>query len=380
MKILPPKRFESQRGDLMKEYPNFIRHWLLPKHDKEIDSEIDMLNIKTIHYVSLAECVVQTVCLIVFLLSRFKSMDDPANVNSVVNVSLSIVLCIAGFIVSGVFMRKKDLAERHTAVSVFVGTYMILLVVWGMLASVQTFIRGEQIITFFTVELITVMLLRLRPLFTSILVMSSYTIFYIGLNVWIKPGMINPYNYFMMGVISVAGAVIIYRITVSYIEQKNKANRLNDSLEIIANHDSATRLQNRYALNQRIPEYLNTDICIAMLDINKFKAVNDTYGHKAGDDVLKAFSDLLLDSFDHEEIYRYGGDEFLIVSLSGELAAFRQKLTELNDRFGEVHISGVESCLSCCFGCVSARPENPADFFDLVMWADKKLYEEKSKV
>lgn len=363
----------------MKEYPIILKHWFLPKHDKEIDSEIDMLNIKTIYYVSLAECIVQMASLIIFFISRHKSMDDPANVNSVVNVSLSIILCIAGFIISGTFMRKKDLAGRHTAVSIFVGAYMILLVVWGMLASVLTFIRGEQIITFFTVELMAVIFVRLRPLFTSVLVLSSYTIFYIGLNVWIKPGMINPYNYFMIGIISVAGAVIIYRITVSYIEQKNKANRLNDSLEIIANHDSMTRLQNRYALNQRIPEYLNKDICIAMLDINSFKAVNDSYGHRAGDDVLKVFSDLLLDSFDREEIYRYGGDEFLIVSLSRDLAAFRSKLIRLNDRFSEVRVSGVEGGFSCCFGCISACPENPADFFDLVIQADKKLYEAKRK-
>ena len=364
----------------MKDFSYGLKQWLLPKSGKEVDSEIDLLNIKTIHYVSLAECIVQTVCLIVFLLSRHNSLDDPANVNSVVNVSLSIVLCIAGFIISGAFMRKKDLAERHTAVSVFVSAYMILLVVWGMLASVQTFIRGEQIITFFTVELIAVIFVRLRPLFTSILVMSSYAIFYIGLNVWIKPGMINPYNYFMMGIISAAGAVIIYRITISYIVQKNKANLLNESLEIIANHDSMTRLQNRYALNQRIPEYLNTDICIAMLDINSFKAANDTYGHRAGDEVLKAFSDLLMDSFDQKDIYRYGGDEFLIVSRFRDLAAFRQKLAQLNDRFDEVRIRSIESGFSCCFGCAAARPENPTDFFDLVMQADKKLYEEKSKL
>lgn len=363
----------------MKEYPSKIKSWILLKTDKEVDSEIDMLNIKTLYFISLIVGIVQAVSLVLFFLSKGSEISDPQNISSVIYVSLSVVLCIIGFIGSGIFRRKKDLTKDHIAVNIFVAVFMILLVVWGMLASINTFIRGEQIITFFTVELIAVILVRLRPVFTAVLVISSYTIFYCVLNICIKPGMINPYNYFMMGIFSVMGAVIIYHTTVNYIKQKNKANMLNDSLEIIANHDSATRLQNRYALNQRIPDYIGTDICITMIDINNFKEINDTYGHRAGDDALKVFSDLLSDSFDHEDIYRYGGDEFLIVTRSGDLAAFRAKLSDLNRRFGEAHISGVQTTLSCCFGCVSAHPENAQDFFNTIIQADQFLYEEKTK-
>ena len=364
----------------MKDYYHIIKQLLLPKPDKEVDKEIDILNIKTIYYVSLVEGIVQTVSLIVYMLSKYKDFGNLGTLSSVINVSVSIVLCILGFFVSGHYRRKKNIAESHTAVNVFVTVYMILLILWGMIASVLTYMRGEQIITFFTVELIAVVFIRLRPLVTTVLVLSSYTLFYLYLNFYIKPGMINPYNYFMMGIISVAGALIIYRVTVNYIEQKNKANHLNDALEIIANHDSVTRLQNRYALNQRIPEYIDTDICIAMLDINNFKSVNDTYGHRAGDDVLKAFSDLLSEIFDREEVYRYGGDEFLIISRSRDLAAFRSKLRELNDKFREVHISGVQDYFSCSFGSVSAHPETLPDFFDMVIRADKLLYEAKNEL
>lgn len=362
----------------MKERPGRIKRWFFPKNDPQIDREIDMLNIKTTYYVSLIVCVVQAISLLVFIITMRKDFGSSQTVHSVFNVSTSILLCVAGFIIAGYFRRQEDLAQRHVAVNLFVGAYVTLLVVWGMMASVQTFIRGEQIITFFTVELIVVIFIKLRPLFTATLVVSSYTAFYILLNVCIRQGMINPYNYFMMGILSVAGAMLIYRITASYIEQKNKAAVLNDSLEIIANHDSTTRLQNRYALNQRIPDYLNTDICLAMLDINDFKTVNDTYGHRAGDDVLKAFSDILLECFGHEEIFRYGGDEFLIVSCTRDRAGFRNKLDEINDRFGALQVGDIKSTFSCSAGSVSVCPQDPNDFFDAVMRADKALYEAKN--
>ena len=48
--------------------------------------------------------------------------------------------------------------------------------------------------------------------------------------------------------------------------------------------------------------------------INKFKEVNDTYGHRTGDDVLKTFADILLQFFPRESVFRYGGDEFILIT------------------------------------------------------------------
>ena len=269
---------------------------------------------------------------------------------------------------------------HHIAINVFSGVYISLLLVWGFMASLQTYIRGEQIITFFTVILIAVLFIRLRPLISAIIILSSYTAAYIVMDVFIKPGMISPYNFFMMGIISVGGTVVIYQTTVSYIEQKIETVRLNESLEVIANHDALTQLRNRYALSQSIPEYLGIDICLAMGDIDRFKSVNDTYGHRSGDEVLKAFANILLECFEKEDIYRYGGDEFLIVSRGQDYASFSAKLDELNDKFSKVRVSGIEDSFGCSFGGVSGHPEVVTDFFDMVIKADKKLYEEKRSV
>ena len=362
----------------MKEKTNALRKWFLPKQNKTTDREIDMLNVKTIYYVSLVMCIVQTLALILFLISHHDDLLSPSSVNSIVNVSLSVALCFVGFIGSGYFKRVDDIADHHMCVNIFVTVFLCLMIAWGMIASVQTYAAERQIITFFVCELIAVMFIRPRPLITVIIILSSYVLYFIWLNTWVREGAINRYNFLMMALISAAGAVINYRMTHDYIEQKNKANLLNESLEIIANHDSITRLQNRYALNQNIPDYIDTDVCIAMGDINSFKMVNDTYGHQAGDDVLKAFAEILMNVFGREEIYRYGGDEFLIVSRSSDIEGFCRKLDLLNEEFGRVRINDRHEAFSCSFGSVAARPVNQADFFDLVMTADKKLYEAKS--
>jgi diguanylate cyclase (GGDEF)-like protein len=191
---------------------------------------------------------------------------------------------------------------------------------------------------------------------------------------------INPYNYLMLAVLSVAGAMMNYHLTVNYISEKNKAKILNDSLEIIANHDSITRLQNRYALNQLIPEYIGRDICIAMGDINNFKGVNDTYGHHVGDDVLKAFSDILSDVFPDECVYRFGGDEFLVIELGSDIETLQKKLRRVNERFSQVRVAQIESGLGCSFGCITACPKDPSQFFEYLTQADQLLYQEKEKI
>jgi diguanylate cyclase (GGDEF)-like protein len=275
-------------------------------------------------------------------------------------------------------MKKPGAIENHpSAVRRFTDIFMILLIAWSIYASIHSYKNSQQILTFYTVELLAVLFVKLHPVFTTVLILGSYLINYLILNFGVAEGLINPYNYTMLAVLSAVGAIINYRLTINYISEKNKADILNQSLEIIANHDSTTRLQNRYALNQRIPDYLDRDICVAMGDINKFKTVNDTYGHTTGDDVLKAFSDILIKYFPHDSIFRYGGDEFLIIESVSSQNDILEKLRLVNEEFASVKFANIQITLSCSFGCITAHPMHPQDLFAALAKADKILYEEK---
>lgn len=92
--------------------------------------------------------------------------------------------------------------------------------------------------------------------------------------------------------------------------------------------DNLTGLMNRKTLNEQIGKILRTlqnrhrrtsdksggDFCIAMLDIDHFKHVNDTFGHIYGDEVLLLFANLMRGSFrENDLLFRYGGEEFIVL-------------------------------------------------------------------
>ena len=359
----------------MKKTWNRFTTWLFAPTGREVDREVDMINNTNIYYISLIVGIVQLISLTIFVIINFNSLGKEENLKPFINVSLSIVLCAAGFIISRLIRKNEELCDtRRIAVRAFFIIFVLLLIVWGMFASVRMFINGAQMLTFYTVELLVVLLIKFKPVLTAAMIFGSYMLFYCVLEFFIQSGQLNFYNYCMLAALSVTGAVMNYRLTVSYIEEKNKANRLNDSLEIIANHDSMTRLKNRYALNQVIPEYYGSDVCLAMGDIDSFKKINDEYGHRTGDEVLSLFADTLQKYFDHDEIYRYGGDEFLILTRGNDCSGLSKKLSALNEEFGKVKIDGKDLKLSCSFGCDSGCPNDLTGFFDIIMRADKKLY------
>lgn len=365
----------------MNKFSAWIKPLLFPNVDKKTALEIDTMNTRNIHYVSLVVGIVQLISLIVFSFINFGSAVDDSVICAVLRVGSSVILCVLGFVISGVLLKKPDTVKNHPlGVRLFIGGFIILMMIWSIFVAVYNYANYQQMLTFYTVELMAVLFVKLKPAFTTTIITSSYIATFLILHFGVRQDGINLYNFMMLAILSVAGAVLNYRLTANYIAEKNKASILNESLEIIANHDSITRLQNRYALNQHFVDFVDRDICIAMGDINSFKAVNDTYGHRVGDDVLKLFSDILLEFFPAENVFRYGGDEFLIIAESDSLDDFRKRFDQVNERFSSTRIAGVETRLGCSFGCIKFHPMSPAEFFDGLTSADKILYEEKKRL
>jgi len=87
-----------------------------------------------------------------------------------------------------------------------------------------------------------------------------------------------------------------------------------------ATHDPLTGLYNRRGIERELDRRVKVgrSFCVLIFDLNKFKAINDTYGHIAGDEILKQFAVELKANFRQTDaIGRFGGDEFIIVMDSG---------------------------------------------------------------
>lgn len=171
-----------------------------------------------------------------------------------------------------------------------------------------------------------------------------------------------------------AGRLCIYR-------DITKERELEEQIIKSSNSDFLTDLNNRRSFYRYIRENRDSRrLCLLYADLDRFKYVNDTYGHKAGDDALIATAHLLQECFPGDFIARIGGDEFLVALLGDYTQEYlEQKAAHLLDRMQETFSS------SECFRSLSASigiacSENPdTDIDELLRQSDTALYEAKTK-
>ncbi|WP_439860785.1 diguanylate cyclase [Pseudomonas sp. MBLB4136] len=154
-----------------------------------------------------------------------------------------------------------------------------------------------------------------------------------------------------------------------------KARMVRDSLTGLYNHTHTLQLLEdaRYRA-QRDDQPLS----FAMLDIDFFKKVNDTYGHPMGDRVIKSLALFLkqrLRKSDH--IGRYGGEEFAVVMPGTDAQAARRVLDEIRQRFAEIRYPAQPQDLSCTFSAGIAELNGEQDSKRLSQQADEALYRAK---
>lgn len=153
----------------------------------------------------------------------------------------------------------------------------------------------------------------------------------------------------------------------------------SDELHHISNHDALSGLYNRSYFDgelKRLSSSRITPISVVMIDIDDLKVCNDKYGHSAGDALIKATSQVLLDSFRVEDaVARVGGDEFavLLPGVDAEQAQVAmQRVRSMASRY-ETLEQGIPMSIS--LGC--ATVENAADLPGAVKCADQQMYLDK---
>ena len=154
-----------------------------------------------------------------------------------------------------------------------------------------------------------------------------------------------------------------------------KARMVRDSLTGLYNHTHTLQLlEDARFLAQRDGYPLS----FAMIDVDFFKKVNDTYGHPMGDRVIKSLALFLkqrLRKTDH--IGRYGGEEFAVVMPGTDAVSAAKVLDEIRKRFAEIQFSAEPHDLSCTFSCGVAQLSANMDSKQLSQQADEALYTAK---
>ena len=169
----------------------------------------------------------------------------------------------------------------------------------------------------------------------------------------------------------------ILEVTAFMLAAEIANHQLFEKTKILSDTDLLTGLLNRNAMNNRITaivtgeDSLNGEYGVIFADLNGLKTVNDRDGHIAGDKLLKAAGNMLRDTFSDSDIFRVGGDEFLVIITDKNEVEFESLALELRRRTENSDF--VKFAIGTCFG------DSSLDIRTAMHIADERMYEDKNQ-
>ncbi|MFA6187883.1 MAG: GGDEF domain-containing protein [Sulfuricurvum sp.] len=165
----------------------------------------------------------------------------------------------------------------------------------------------------------------------------------------------------------------------------------NRQLKALTLTDPLTQLSNRRAFEihfrdiSQLAKRNSVNVSIVMCDIDHFKDINDTYGHTAGDEILKELAIIMQNSLkrDSDFIARYGGEEFIIVLYDTKVNEAREVCIAIQNNMKR--LNGFESqwgridSVTMSFGIASMVPNEENNYENLIISADIALYRAKEE-
>ena len=238
-----------------------------------------------------------------------------------INVFFLIYSCLY---LKGKLNKFKNLSQKTSFV---IGAYVILCNIFGVLISVMDYQTNEQCVVFMMMILYTFLVYRLHPIKSTIYLLLLYSLyFYLFAHVPMVDTSYDNYQLkmttntlFMTNML----ALLVLEIIICFVLYYSRMKAANYCLI-----DRLSSCKNRFALEEDYKRIIKRQVVVMMLDIDDFKLINDIHGHQAGDKILEEVGKALKETFGMESVYRYGGDEFLIIQ-KGDKAFFKENIENL---------------------------------------------------
>lgn len=165
----------------------------------------------------------------------------------------------------------------------------------------------------------------------------------------------------------------IFRLVSYFMSIMTRYRDSMNQLERISYEDQLTGVMNRHALESFHAKHNNSLKMIGIIscDINGLKVTNDTKGHEAGDKLITDTAESLSIVFGNKNVYRMGGDEFIVIYTSGPERHFNVKIAQAVKL---MEYKGVKTAIGYIF-----KEETDKSIFELIKEVDGKMYEDKAK-
>jgi diguanylate cyclase (GGDEF)-like protein len=178
--------------------------------------------------------------------------------------------------------------------------------------------------------------------------------------------------------------VLILALFARSLADRARLTILSATMERTAQTDSLTDLYNRRALTEQLTRAAararrhEEPLSVLMIDLDRFKQTNDSFGHDAGDQVLCTIADCMREVLRADDIYgRWGGDEFLVALPKTNGEGARATAARLRDAAARIRLAdiGLSDGVSLSVGVATGTHTSP---HDLVREADLELYRSKA--
>lgn len=172
---------------------------------------------------------------------------------------------------------------------------------------------------------------------------------------------------------------LAFPISLSIAKAHLELHRAKMAAEELARTDQLTGLLNRRALMDAAPMFGRPVFALVIADIDRFKVVNDTYGHAVGDDVIRTVAHRMASELsDVGLLARIGGEEFALLCSKLSVDDLMERLSAVRDRIASTPIMSKGAAVRVTISAGVATAQSNERFDDLYSAADRALYSAKA--
>ena len=302
-------------------------------------------------------CLGTILITVMFILSKSQEGLKSSRTIYLTGIIFSVIILIVSILAK--WMPIMSHVSVHMAISVFLA--------YGI--AIATLTRpDDQTVTFMVLLIFVPLIFVAKPINVAINLII-FIITFIILALRTKSGAVlsaDITDAVIFGILSLVSESVVN-------SSKIKGYVLEHRLNIMSETDQLTGLNNRNCYETRLslyPVMYHDSICCIYIDVNGLHELNNTKGHKAGDEMLCFVGDAVRKQFGQRDVYRVGGDEYVAFAIDTSEDEINRRLNEMNDRIIEegYHIAvGYEFC-----------SHKNSDINKLIVGAESKMYKDKA--
>jgi diguanylate cyclase (GGDEF)-like protein len=242
--------------------------------------------------------------------------------------------------------------------------------------------HGETVVAVIVLFTITAVA-RLRLWLMISIYAVCYGTFIIGIPYFQKDSAFltsHQMNGTVLTIVAVLIAHMLYKYAVSDYFVKQDINKKNRELLFLAQRDGLTCLYNHKTIHELLEKIIlgnennRKSVFLLLLDLDNFKAINDRFGHKFGDSILKQTANIITATMNENNIIgRYGGDEFMVIMPDTDILSAELLASKLLNEIGLIEIDDFEMTFSCGIALWEGETSDK-----LVEKADQLMYKSKA--